>query len=180
MPARASRRLVVDACVARACGGPDATFPTSKHCRDFLMVMLGAGHSVVMTADVLDEWKRHRSAFARRWRLQMVARKRGHMLDVPPDTRLREQVAGTADNDAQREAMLKDCHLLEAALASDRCVVCLDDRVRGLFHNAAGHAGVLRRVVWVNPGSDDEEPILWLQEGAKPEKHRFLGFTPDE
>jgi hypothetical protein len=49
MPVKRSKRLVIDASVARSAGGETAVFPTSKHCRDFLRATLETGHCVVMT-----------------------------------------------------------------------------------------------------------------------------------
>jgi hypothetical protein len=36
MADKVSKRLVIDASVARAAGGEDATYPISVYCRDFL------------------------------------------------------------------------------------------------------------------------------------------------
>jgi hypothetical protein len=76
MPTKISRRLVIDASVARSSGGEAATYPTSKHCRDFLKATLKICHRVVMTPDIMEEWRAHQSGFARRWRVSMEARKK--------------------------------------------------------------------------------------------------------
>jgi hypothetical protein len=65
--------------------------------------------------------------------------------------------------------------LLEAALATDEIVVALDETVRELFIEAAISVGEIRNVVWVNPDRADEKPLLWLEDGAKPDKKRRLG-----
>lgn len=44
MASRSSKRLVIDASVARASGGDDAIFPASKHCRDVLLATLCVCH----------------------------------------------------------------------------------------------------------------------------------------
>ena len=51
---RSSRRLVIDASIARACGGEDAVYPTAKSCRDALMAVYDICHRVVMT-EAIDE-----------------------------------------------------------------------------------------------------------------------------
>ena len=53
-----SKRLVIDTDVAQASGSEEATHPRAKHCRDFLQKMLSLGHSVVMTPEISNEWKR--------------------------------------------------------------------------------------------------------------------------
>ena len=58
----------------------------------------------------------------------------------------------------QSVEMLKDCHLIEAARATDRNVVSIDETVRQYFHTAARSVGPLREVRWVNPTLTDEQP----------------------
>ncbi len=75
--------------------------------------------------------------------------------------------------------MLKDFHLLEAALVTDRTVIALDEIVRALFGTACQTMGQIKSVVWVNPDKAEEQPLVWLEEGAEPEPHRQLGFQQD-
>lgn len=49
MAAKVSKLLVIDTSVVGAAGGPDATYPTSVHCRDFLQAVLDICHRVVIT-----------------------------------------------------------------------------------------------------------------------------------
>ncbi len=73
--------------------------------------------------------------------------------------------------------MYKDACLIEATLATDRTVASLDERVRGLFGQAAGQVGELRTIVWVNPEREEETPLLWLKRGAPAEPERTLGYA---
>ena len=175
MPARASRCLVIDASVARASGGEDATYPTSKRCRDFLTAVHRICHRVVMTSEIGREWKEHQSNFARQWRVSMQARRKVCRVDVTPNDMLYDKVKQEAANDKTHQAMLNDLHLIEAALITDRTVVSLDESARGLFAEMAERVGELKNVSWVNPDRVDEQPIRWLEEGARPEKSRRLG-----
>ena len=177
MPSKKSRRLVIDASVARSSGGENATYPASKRCRDFLQATLEAGHQAVMTADIRDEWDRHQSGFARRWRVSMKARKRLCRADVTPNDKLRKKVERTATKESHRKAMLKDMHLIEAAKATDHVIVSLDEIVRTLFINAARSVTELRIVIWANPDKTEEGCIAWLHTGAKAERERQLGFA---
>lgn len=179
MPAKVSRALIIDASVARSAGGEEATYPTSKNCRDFLKMCLTLSHRVVMSTPINDEWNKHRSAFARTWLVSMVARKRVLRVEIPEDAELRQAVQRVAASQKDCDAMLKDCHLLEAAVATERTVVALDEIVRALFRSSCQVIGEIRSVVWVNPDKEEEQPIPWLEEGADPEKHRQLGFQPE-
>ena len=171
-----SKRLVIDTDVAQASGSETATHPRAKNCRDFLQMVLSLSHSVVMTPEISDEWKRHRSDFARRWRVSMDARKKVYRINSPVDEELHDKIKRTATNPEESENMQKDFHLLEAALATNQTVISLDEVIRGLFAHASQRVGEIRDIVWVNPERmEEEEPLAWLQNGAPPENHRKLG-----
>ena len=170
-----SKRLVIDTDVAQASGSEEATHPRAKHCRDFLQEMLSLGHSVVMTQEISNEWKRHRSGFARRWRVSMDARKKVLRINALVDEELRNKIEKTATNPDEIEDMQKDFHLLDAALATDQTIISLEEIIRGLFARASQRVGEIRDIVWVNPERiEEEEPLVWLQNGAAPEDQRKL------
>ena len=170
-----SKRLVIDTDVAQAAGSETATHPRAKHCRDFLQEVLLLGHSVVMTQEISNEWKRHRSSFARRWRVSMDARKKVYRVNAPVDEELRNKIEKTATNQDEIEDMQKDFHLLEAAWATDQTIISLEEIIRQLFARAAQRVGEIRDIVWVNPErTEEEEPLVWLQNGAPPDDHRKL------
>ena len=175
MRAADSKRLVIDTDVAQAAGSETATHPRAKYCRDFLQKVLLLGHSVVMTPEISNEWKRHRSSFARRWRVSMDARRKVYRVDAPIDEELRNKIERTATNDKEDEDMQKDFHLLEAARETDQIIISLEEIIRQLFARAAQRVGEIRDIVWVNPErTEEEEPLVWLRNGALPEDHRKL------
>jgi hypothetical protein len=175
MPGKRSRRLVIDASVAAASGGEEATDPTAKHCRDFLRTVLGVCHRMVMTREISEEWKSHQSSFARAWRVSMEARKKVEHLDIVPNAAVHTKIENAATDEKKWEEMRKDMHLVDAALETVETVVSLDEEARGLFSEAAKSVGQLRGIVWVNPDRPDEKPIQWLERGAKSEERRRLG-----
>ena len=174
MRARDSKQLVIDADVARASGSETATHPRAEHCRDFLNAVLSLSHRIVMTEKINNEWKNHQSRFARRWRVPMDARKKINRIDPPEDEELQAKVTTTTNNTDEIEAIQKDFHLLQAALATDQTVISLDETVRQLFKQASQQVGEIRNIIWVNPDRTEEQPITWLQNGAPPEPHRQL------
>jgi hypothetical protein len=177
MPPGNSRRLVIDASVARSSGDENATYPTSKRCRDFLLATRETGHQAVMTPGIRDEWNKHQSGFARRWRVSMLARKKLCIANVARNDELREKIERTAAKEKHRKAMLKDMHLIEAAMATDRVIISLDETVRALFSEAARGVSELRIVLWANPDKTEEGCLVWLEAGAKAETRRYLGFV---
>jgi hypothetical protein len=57
----------------------------------------------------------------------------------------------------------------DAARAVDRATLSLDDAARGLFAGASRRVRALRTIVWVNPGSEGDRALAWLEAGALPE-----------
>ena len=160
MRARDSKRLVIDADVARASGSETATHPRARHCRDFLDTVLLLSHRVVMTKKISNEWKNHQSRFARRWRVSMDARKKIDRINPPEDENLPNKVVETTNNENEIAAMEKDLHLLQAALATDQTVVSLDETIRRLFAQASLQVGEIKNIIWVNPEQTEEQPIV--------------------
>ncbi len=178
MADKISKRLVIDASVARAANGEKATHPTSVNCREFLKAVLDICHHIVMTKDIKKEWDKHQSNYSRKWLIQMVSRKKFHYLDIAIDANLWKQVESIAASISNKriEEMTKDLCLIEAANATDKIVVSLDDNTaRKFFSEASAKIDELKNIVWVNPDKvEAEEPIAWLQNGAAADSDRLL------
>jgi hypothetical protein len=172
---RRSRQLVVDASIAHGAGSPAATHPTPMRCRAFLQeIEAQRGYAMVWTEAIADEWRRHASPFAIRWRVKMASAQRIADVDGERDDELREAIEVAAAAMNAGGIMQKDTRLVEAALATERTVTSLDDRARGWFARTAGRIRRLAKIVWVNPDVPEESPIDWLRSGAKPERARTL------
>lgn len=176
MRARGLKRLVVNASVARAAGGEGATASVSINCTEFLETFRDeSSHHVVMTPELSEEWNKHQSIFAARWLKSMIARKRFAYVMLSQNRTLSDEIERTAVGERDIEALQKDFHLLQAALATDQTVISLDETVRGLFKRASQQVGEIRDIIWVNPDkTTEEQPIAWLQNGTPPEAHRQL------
>lgn len=171
-----SKRLVIDATVAKASGGPSAFHPVSARCRDLLMAVLDVCHRIVMNKEIVREWDEHESGFAKRWRSWMARKDKVAHADARPDKELRSAVERSGHSDRAREVMLKDIHLIEAALTADLSVISLDEDARDCFGRLAlaEATSPLGKVLWVNPSREEENVLAWLKQGARPEKHRRL------
>ncbi len=181
MRKRDPKRLVIDADVAQSSGSDTATDSRAINCRDFLKTMREQNHKVVMTEKISDEWKKHQSSFARRWRLSMDARRKVERIVPPNFNEIQNKITNTTDKDDTSDAMNKDFHLLAAALASDRTVVSLDETVRSLFALTSKQVSEIKNIVWVNPDKTaEEQPISWLKSGAPNEAHRQLFAYPTQ
>jgi hypothetical protein len=129
-----------------------------------------------MTPDIKEEWKIHQSKFARQWLIQMVARKKFQFIDISINRDLWEQIESVAASNKECEEMTKDLRLIEAAMATDKIVISLDDNTaRTLFSKASAKVNELKDIVWVNPDKiEEEKPIEWLKNGAEAESERLL------
>lgn len=180
MPSKVTKRLVIDTSVTSAAGGEKATHPTPKQCRECLLAVRKNGHFFVISDEIWEEWKRHRSTFASEWLTSMRARKLIYRIGDATDVDLRAKIARHSENDETKEEMLKDTHLLEAALATDKLIISLNEVDRKSFQAVAHKIGEIRALIWVNPVIDDEQCPIWLQNGCPAEKHRLLGYTETE
>jgi hypothetical protein len=132
------------------------------------------GYAMVWTEAIAEEWSRHASPFAIRWRVQMASSQRIIEVDDARDDELREAIQQAAAAMEAGGIMQKDTHLVEAALATERTVTSRDDRARGWFAKTSGRNARLAKIVWVNPDMPEETPIEWLRGGAKLERTRTL------
>jgi hypothetical protein len=176
-----SDKIVIDASIARSAGPRNGTFPLSKDCRDFLEAVRESEMFAVFSQEILQEWKKHQSNFAVEWRTSMMAkRKILYFKDSLVDEILRNRIEKASPNEQIFAIMLKDCRLLEAALATDKNVASLDDKVRRHFSTICPQIHEIREIVWVNPGKQEEQPLDWLNDGAKNEvKRQLRNYNPD-
>lgn len=170
-----SRELVIDASVARSSGDMGAVHLTATITRDFLQAVLVQYHRAVMTPTIRNEWNKHQSNFARKWRRSMVARRKLIFLSAGERNDLRQKVGAEKISDAQKKAMIKDFHLIEAAIVSDRKIIALDDTARSLFCGASQNIPELKNILWINPVSDPINAMGWLK-GSAAQAEWELGY----
>ena len=166
-----SRCLVVDASIARAAGSPESKHPTGALCRDFLMGIRSVCHRIAWTEKIKIECDKHDSLFPRQWRVTMLNLSK---LRSANDTRVSgiwERIQEHCDDAAILAIVQKDCHLVEAALATDRRIASLDEQVRGHLTALAAAVEDLRSIIWVNPAVAEEGAVEWLGKGAPGDKN---------
>ena len=172
MPEPRSKRIVVDASVAAAAGNIDPS-EQARRCREALDAIRVFCHRVVMTDTLWQEWMDHQSNWARGWLVTM--RRHTKVIEIPDHAgAMRAAVSAHARSGADRDAMLKDMHLVEAASSTDRLILSLDERSRRLFRDCAGEVSGLSGLVWVNPADASERARAWLLGGARPDASRRL------
>ena len=170
--------LVIDASIAGA--ATEKEVPTSRYCRDFLLAVLEICHKVVMTPELLAEWKRHRTSFARKWLRQMYGRNKVVMVSAMKDSAIEKRLSKAVAKAAERQAVLKDVLLLKAAFAADRLIASRDDTARRILSRCCSGVPEIADIVWVNPVNPEEEALSWLKRGAPAENARKLGNESGE
>jgi superfamily I DNA and RNA helicase len=93
---------------------------------------------------------------------------------------LRENIEEFDTSSNKVKAMLKDVHLLEAALATDCVVISSDETVRHLFSDLSQQLVSVKGIAWVNPTKVLESTIDWLENGANVESLRQLGHVEND
>jgi hypothetical protein len=144
--------------------------PVSGATRQFLESVLEICHRMALTAPIREEWRRHQSKFAKRWRVAMYAKKKIIVLRGDVDAGLRARIIRTSRTDERSQAILKDLPLIEAALQADHIVVSRDENARALFQIRE-----LSTITWVNPVNEPERVLGWLEEGAPEVEEWKLG-----
>jgi hypothetical protein len=170
---KGSRRLVIDASVARSAGQTE--HPVSRSCREFLDEVRKVCHNVVMTREIEREWTAHPPVFSSLWLGTMERRRKVAWVQRSENDTLRDDINRTGLGGADRHSVQGDVHLVEAALATDLTVISRDDAVRRLLSGISGNVGLLKKIVWVNPVSQATDAIAWLAQGAPAVKAWQLG-----
>jgi hypothetical protein len=169
-----TRCLVIDASVAEAAGTTARPHPNAAHCRGFLDAVRGICHRVAWSETITSEWDRHKRGFAGQWLLSMRRIGKLRRVQDEKDEPLREAIAAHSQDPRVVYKMLKDVHLIEAALATDFRIVSCDDNARGHFGRLAVTFPSLRKIMWVNPVTEGERAIEWLEAGAPAKPYRRL------
>lgn len=173
-----SKRLVIDACVAQGSGPPESTHPRATHCREFLLAVLRICYRMIETNEIIEEWKKHESNFARSWRVSMHSKRKIVTLDLRQDATLRTLIEEHAPDDAILKIILKDVHLIEAALGSDCRIVSVETKAFKHLRKLADHLPEIARLALVNPEDPAHDASQWLKDGAPISGvHRLLRKT---
>jgi hypothetical protein len=169
---KSSKKVVVDACIARSSGFRE--IPASENSRNFLEMLRETDHLVAFNKDLSDEWNRHQSSFARKWRLTMVAKRKVVFVESFENMRLRDSLSRAVIQKKKLQAAMKDIHLVELALQTDKFIISGDNEVRLIFWDSSEKIPLLKDIIWFNPIEQFDFVMNWFKEGAKITKEIHL------
>ena len=102
----------------------------------------------------------------------MFARKKVERIELARDVSLERRIASVVSSGKLLE-ILKDLHLVQAGLVTDRLVASQDDTAKCDFSGLCGSIHELRDLLWVNPATDAGLSD-WLESGAEFDASRTL------
>jgi hypothetical protein len=166
--------LVRDASIAHAAGTLKSSDPTGSRCSDFLIAVRGVCHRMAWSEAIKAEWDQHRSVFAEQWLVTMMNLRKLQPVQAESSAELREAIEEYSKDRNVVDKMLKDSHLFEAALATDLRIASWDENARGHFTRLAATFAPLRQIMWVNPVTEGEQAVKWLEAGTPAKRSRRL------
>lgn len=160
------RYLIIDANIARSYADP-ARNEVAIACL-LLLESVGSRASVIdvlVTGDLIEEWRRHASNKFKSWWAKMETRNRVRRV---ADKRLADyrSAIDSIVEDGVRDAMLKDAHIVEAAVWNHVPVASRDGRQLRYVKALAADYEVLRKVQWFDPVVDEGWKD-WIESGCQ-------------
>lgn len=165
--------LIVDADIARSSGMTE--HPVSRNSRESLEFIINNDLKLAMCPEILNEWKKHRSLFAKKWLASMYAKKR--VIPIKPLSEAREKINNAGITPKEHSIALKDAHLIDAALHVDKVILSNDDNAREVFCKVSEKYKELQSIRWFNVvnHSAEAQDCLLKKQNLTPQQF-FLGI----
>lgn len=162
--------FVIDADIARSSGMTE--HPVSSGSRKILESVSTGGHKAAMCATLRKEWKDHKSSFATRWMASMVAKKK--IIFVEHEDKIKALIQANEPEGKDKEVALKDAHLLDIALRTDKIIASNDERARAVFCKMANGNGEIGTILWFSALTDREFFCTTLMAGGFVPRNFYL------
>ncbi|SEH04160.1 hypothetical protein [Candidatus Venteria ishoeyi] len=161
-------KWVIDADIAHSSGTTE--HPISRSCRLFLDFVRKQGYFIVMNKELMNEWNQHKSIYAKKWLVSMYARKK-IIRHNDGKFDFEQKIASSSLRNKQKNAALKDIHLLNASRSYGKTIASGDDAAREIYVILAASHKEIAEFLWVNPKNISETLIDYIEnsKSAKPE-----------
>ncbi|EMP1653193.1 MULTISPECIES: hypothetical protein [Acinetobacter calcoaceticus/baumannii complex] len=142
-------KLIIDADIMRSAGTSE--HPVSSTSRNLLIKIKDEGLVAVYCPTLMQEWKKHRSNYARQWIVAMVSRKKLALVNVNIEAKL--FLESLADSKA-KDIALKDAHLVDLAIATDKIIFSNDLNAKDAFSKLLDNRDNFNNIYWLSPKID--------------------------
>jgi hypothetical protein len=158
--------IVIDADIMRSAGISE--HPHSSNARKVLDTIWSAGHNMVQCAPLKQEYDKHQGRYAATWRAKMISKKRWRYWDYQEDSTLRNSLVKALPDaiSSKEKEVIKDAHLLEAAVATDHRIVSKDATARNLFRHSCSVLGMHKSILWGDVTGSPDDVIQWIIDGC--------------
>lgn len=145
-------KYVIDADILRSAGDSEA--PVSSLSRELLRKILESGDEACFCQKLWDEWKKHNSNYSKGWRASMVAKRKMIKVETTNET---ESHLLTLNDSKEKSAAIKDCHLIEIAIAADKIIFSNDGKAKTAFSNLLDDRDKFKKIYWMSPTNDFDD-----------------------
>lgn len=172
MTRKNGKRLVIDANIAHSAGAGEV--PASRYSRASLEAVLEGDYVAVFNSSLRTELKDHSSKTFRIWWRSMAAQKRIEDKEGIEFAHHLDRACTCLEQDRWKEALRKDFHLIQSALASGQTILSNEKNFPMFVAIASRNVRELSALYYANPAVEGEPCILWIREGAKYDADRQI------
>lgn len=138
--------FIIDADIMRSAGTSE--HPVSSTSRNLLNEIKQGNGVAVYCPTLMNEWKKHRSTYARQWTIAMISRKR--LIGVKVDTETKLFLESLEDSKI-KDIALKDAHLIDLAIATDKIIFSNDLNAKNAFSELLDNRDNFNNIYWLSP-----------------------------
>ncbi len=139
-------KFIIDADIMRSAG--TAEHPVSSTSRNLLNEIKNGNGIAVYCPTLMQEWKTHRSNYARLWTVAMISRKKLVEVNVDTETKL---FLEKLDDSKSKGIALKDAHLIDLAIATDKVIFSNDLNAKNAFSELLDNRNNFNDIYWLSP-----------------------------
>lgn len=142
--------IVIDADIARSSGDGNNRSQVSTDCHLYLKSVEDCRHSAAFDSRLAEEWDKHQSGYARKWRYGMLSRDKIAFSDEKT-YHISKALESQAIDEFIRNIITKDIHLAEIAIQFDFVIATKDKKfIRAIFQNCLD-IPVISQLYWHSP-----------------------------
>lgn len=180
---RNSRQIVVDANLTYASGNlkfnpliDPAIASVPDRNRQCLQAIFEESHLAVFGRKLFEEWSRHakKGTHARDWLNRMMKKGRIVLEDGENFANLAASACACLSADGEKEALAKDFHLIQTALATGQLILSNERRFPRYVMLACPTVREFSALYYANPAVEGDACRLWIKAGAEKDADRRI------